>query len=520
MAVAPAAHAPVARSPIFMQQAFTDRAVRAAIHGTRSARPATLLVLLATVAGGCQSYQAKPLDMPELRAAFLARTPESPAVRAFAESLTPREAEGATFDPADGVSCAEAEVVALVFNADLRVARLRAGVSQATADTAGLWEDPTLGVDLARIIDSTPEPWKAFGSLSLTIPISGRLAIAKQQAGAAHAAELARVAQQEWAVRMELRRAWTNWSALAAQHAATRDVGTRADEVVALVDVMERSGEIARTQGRLFRIEQATKAADLATLASRVEESELRLKRLMGLAPDALVTFQASGIGPPPTNNLQSASDAGTRADPEAPAVAIEHSNPALRVARAEYAAAEKALELAIRAQYPDLVIGPGFGREDGMDQVLLGLSVPLPILNANRGAIAEARAQRDVAHATVEAALEGALADVHAADVRRAAATARREALETTIVPLVEAQYADARELARLGEVNTLVLLESITRQHEAQLALIDARREEALAWIDLAEVLGDPDEVDANPHPTSAPAAIAHPASSDTNP
>jgi outer membrane protein TolC len=300
-------------------------------------------------------------------------------------------------------------------------------------------------------------------------------------------------------VRMEIRRAWTNWSALAAQHAATRGVRTHADEVVALVDVMERSGEIARTQGRLFRIEQATKAADLATLESRVEESELRLKRLMGLSPDAPVAFQASGIGPAPMNGAEHASDAWEPAEPGGHAAAIERSNPALRVARAEYAAAEKALELAIRAQYPDLVIGPGFGREDGMDQVLLGLSVPLPILNANRGAIAEARAQRDVAYASAQAALEGALADVHAAMVRRVAATARREALESTIIPLVEAQYADARELARLGEVNTLVLLESITRQHAAHLALIDARREEALAQIDLAEVLGDPDEVDA---------------------
>lgn len=502
-----------------MQQDSTTRAIRASMHGTRPARVGALLGLLATIAGGCQSYQPKPLDMPELRAAFLARTPESPAVRAFAESLAPREVGAATFDPADGVSCAEAELVALVYNADLRVARLRAGVTKATADTAGLWEDPAIGVDLARIIDSTPEPWKAFGSLSLTIPISGRLAIAKQQASAAHAAELARVAQQEWAVRMEIRRAWTQWSALSAQHAATRGVGTRADEVVALVDVMERSGEIARTQGRLFRIERATKAADLALLASRVQESELRLKRLMGLAPDALVAFQTSGIGPPVTRERE-------HAEEDLYAAAIERSNPALRVARAEYAAAEKALELAIRAQYPDLVIGPGFGREDGMDQVLLGLSVPLPIVNANRRAIAEARAHRDVAYATVEAALEGALADVRAAEVRRDAATRRREALESTLIPLVEAQYADARALANLGEVNSLVLLESITRQYEAQLALVDARREEALAWIDLAEVLGDPREDDTNPHAidtnthlTSESAAITHPASTDTD-
>lgn len=501
-----------------MQHASTGRAIPATMQRTRPARVGAVLVLLASIAGGCQSYEPKPLDMPELRAAFLARTPESAAVRVFAESLAPGTAQAHAFDPGDGVSCAEAELVALVFNADLRVSRLRAGVTRASADTAGLWEDPSLGVDLARIIESTPEPWKAFGSLSLTIPISGRMEVAKQHANAAHAAELARVSQQEWGLRMEVRRAWTNWSALAAQHAATRDVGVQAGDILALVAIMEQSGEMARTQARLFRIEQATKAADLATLESRVRESELRLKRLMGLAPHAAVAFHASGIGPPPTSEIENGEE-GVHA------AVIERSNPALRVARAEHAIAEKALELAIRAQYPDLVIGPGFGREDGMDQVLLGLSLPLPIVNGNRGAIGEARARRDVASASVEAALEGAMADVQAAMVRRAAATARREALESTIVPLVEAQYADARELARLGEVNTLVLLESITRQHEAQVALIDARREESLAWIDLSEALGDPHEVsptvnllDATGNPSAATTQAARAAAGTT--
>ncbi len=73
----------------------------------------------------------------------------------------------------------------------------------------------------------------------------------------------------------------------------------------------------------------------------------------------------------------------------------------------AEYEVAERTFELEIRKQYPDLQIGPGYGLEDGQDQVLMGLSLPLPVLNANRQAIARAEANRSVARASVEAALE-----------------------------------------------------------------------------------------------------------------
>ncbi|MFN5957302.1 MAG: TolC family protein, partial [Planctomyces sp.] len=264
------------------------------------------------------------------------------------------------FDPGDGITCEEAEVIALVFNADLRVARLRAGVTQANAENAGLWEDPTIGVDLARIIQSTPEPWKVFTSVGLTIPISGRLEIEKQRAGVEHAAELARVAQREWMVRTSVRRAWSEWSALDAQLAVTRDFLSRVDQILSVVDKMEQAGEMARTEARLFRIEKATKAADLAVLESRVREADLRLRQLMGMSPDAPLRLHAVGVGP-----TRSSVHSGTDT------TELERRNPAMLVAAAEYEAAEKALELEVRKQYPDLHIGPGYGREDGQDQVL-----------------------------------------------------------------------------------------------------------------------------------------------------
>ncbi len=464
--------------------------------------------LLILAAGGCQTYERKPVKLAEHHAAFLERTPESAEVRAFAEKLAAREAERAsvpsgTFDPKNGIDCTEAEVIALVFNADLRIARLRAGVTEADAANAGLWEDPTIGVDIARIIESTPEPWKVFTSVGITLPISGRLEIEKQRAHAEHGAELARVAQQEWAVRMDVRRAWHARAALETQVVATRAFLDRVDQILVVVDKMEKAGEMARTEGRLFRIERATKSSELAFLESRTHESDLLLRQLMGLSPDAALQFASTGFP------LAASHDVQTELSE------LTERSPALLVAMAEYDAAEIAMELAIRKQYPDLQIGPGYGRDNGKDQALLAVSVPIPLLNANKREIAEARAKREVARAHVEATLERSVTAVRSAEIRLAATVRRRAMLRDEIVPLVDAQYTDAREVARLGEVNSLVLLESLARQHEAKVGLIEAARDEALAAIDLEELIGP--AISHTPSSVHAPTVMTHTSDAD---
>lgn len=451
-----------------------------------------MAVTLILLAAGCQSYEQQPLDLAGHREAFLARTPEGTEVRDFAAQLAAPPAN-TTFNLDDGISCSEAEAIGLVFNADLRVARLNAGVTKSTAENAGLWEDPTLGVDLTRIVQGTPQPWRAFAAIGLTIPISGRLEIEKQRAGLEHGAELARVAQSEWNTRLAIRRAWTHWTGFIAQLNSTQDFMARVDPILVVVNAMEQTGEMTRIEARLFRIERASAFAALAVLESRKAESDLQLRQLMGLSPDAPANFRADGIGP----HSGLIVDASARADRES----LEASSPAMAIVIAEYATAEKTLELEIRKQYPDLSISPGYGSEDNLDQYLLGFSIPLPILNANRQRIAEAFARRVVARVNAESTLEQLISGIRSAGIRLLAAARQREIFESEIVPLVDAQYADARQVAQLGEVDTLVLLESLSRQRVARLTLIEARCDEALAAIDVQEIMG-PDPTEPPPH------------------
>jgi outer membrane protein TolC len=418
---------------------------------------------------GCQSYTERPLDLDAHREAWLARLPTDEGISAFAERLAAAEG-GAGYDLADGLSLREGEAVALFYNPDLRLARLRAERAQASARYAGLWEDPELGVDAERVIESVPEPWVVGASIGITLPISGRLAVEEARAGAAHAAELRRLAAEEWETRAALRGAWLEWSAERVRAELAQELVARLRSIVGIVERLEQTGELSRTEARLFAIERVVRASELAAIEAAAREGELAIRALMGLSPSAAVELVPAALG-------------AAEADMADAPAGLGESNPALAALRAEYEVAEQALRLEVREQYPDITIGPGGGVEEGDSRVTLGVSLPIPLWNRNRRAIAEATVERDIARAAFETEYERLAARLAEAESRLDAARAQRVALETELAPMVEEQDAEAIRVAELGEVDTLVLLESLTRLHETKTALIDARLAEALA-------------------------------------
>jgi outer membrane protein TolC len=452
------------------------------MHPSTLRAPLTaLFAVIIVTSSGCRSYERSTLDLDRTQREYLLRALDGSVL---AEMNGREEAGTAAFDPTDGLSLAEAEAIALVFNGDLRNARLAAGVTRASADNGGLWQDPTLGVDLSKIVSGASQGLEAIVSVGFTLPISGRLELEKARLGAEHAGELSRVAAREWETVAALRRAWTERARIAREVEATRDVLGRVEQVTAIVDRMEAAGEIARIEARLFKIEDAKLRARLAALESELSRATHAVESILDLPPGPGRTFSGEFAS---ANRLR---DGGR----DAALLAIRETNPAVLVARAEYEIAERRLEEEIRRQWPDLVLSPGYGEDGGDRKFVLGVGVALPILNGNRQGIAVAEAEREAARGRAESELRGTLGALLAAEERLAQSVARREALERTLVPLLEAQYEEARAVARLGEVKTLVLLESLKQQLEARNELIAARRDEALAAIDIEELLGPP--------------------------
>ena len=445
------------------------------------ARSLPPLCLLAALLTGCQSYRPSPLDLGGHASRWASRDAAAPEVAEYAARLAALgEAATEPFDAADGLSLREAEAVALFFNPRLRVARLTAKVPLVGAKEAGRWEDPELAIDGERIIESVDDPWVLGGTISFTVPLSGRLGVERGRAFAEADAGRLRAYVEEAAVLADLRRAWAEWTAARQRHElATQYLGAL-DEVLRSAEALLRAKEVDATDVRPFQIERATRRAELQSLGLQQRQQEAWVKALLGLVPEAQVELHPSF---PQTNSPTPA--------PAAPQW-IKENHPAVLLARAEYAAAEKALELEVRKQYPDLTLGGGYATDEGQSRILFGAGLPLPLLNRNRRAIAEARANRDVARAAAEGEVEDLVGQLFRARLAAEAARERRRLIETDAIPLADRQIDDLRRLGRLGDFNTLALLEALRTGYEAKVQLLGARAAEAVAANELNALAG----------------------------
>jgi outer membrane protein, heavy metal efflux system len=439
-------------------------------------RPHLLLLPLALGLAGCQPYRPSPLDLAGHEARWAARDPASADVATYARRLaTLGRSQTDAFNAADGLSVREAEAVALFFNARLRAARLKARAPLLGAREAGRWEDPELGVDAERILESVEHPWVLGGMLNFTIPLSGRLEVEKSKAFAEAEAELLRAYAEEAAVLAELRTAWAEWSATRQRVELATQYLKDLDEVLNSAEALLRAREIAATDVRTFRVERVTRQAELKSREIEQRQGEAAVKGLMGLVPEA-------GVMLLPSLETRPAASA-TSASPTSGRIWLRENHPRMLLARAEHMAAEKALELEIRRQYPDLTLGGGLGTEDGDPRVLFGARLPLAVFNRNRRAIAEARASRDAAKAAAEARYEELAGQLFRAELSAEAARHQRDLLQREVVPLVDEQVAELRRLGRLGDFNTLVLLEALRTSYEAKVQLLEAVLKEATA-------------------------------------
>lgn len=492
---------------------------RPPLPGTRLVASASLTALLV---GGCATYEPDPLDLSAHRRALAARAtwtgaidPEhDAALRAIAlggpdATIAPdvERVPPAAFDPSDGIGPTEGEVLALVFNPDLRLARLDAGVARATADHSGRWEDPVLGFDGAELLSpSGPTEWGV--TVGLTIPISGRLEVERDRAGAAHEVELRRIVALEWDVRIEVRRAWSRWATATAQRDALTEVAERVERLAAVARTLQDAGEIDRSEARLVAIELAERRAAGAVATVAEHRARLDLLALLGLPPDAEVELLPLAPSEATTGAVD-ADDAGPLL-PDELADRLAAGSVALAVHRAEHAVAEESLRLEVRRQYPDLELGGGYGDEDG-SRILFGVSLPIPVWNANTGPIAEARAARDRARARFETAWERLAADLASARLERRAAARRRLDLEREIVPMLDEQTQELDRLVELGAIDVLLLLETVARSTDVRLRLLELRHAETDAALEIERLLGMASDAGPRPDARSASDAAA---------
>lgn len=316
------------------------------------------------------------------------------------------------------------EVVSAALSRDPALAEAAAAVVAAEGErkaATGLRYDPTLEARLG------------FGLAQHEVSLTQPLSLSGEGAAAAKAADAALRAAEAERDRRRLEVAAAARRSLIraiAAHAAVE----RADEVLRLATELRvaaearlASGDAPELEVHLARLEEAAAAADQVQARREASAAREQLSATTGLARDAELPDDPMSAAP-------SGSGGGERSDRAAAAARVESADAAVR---RERAAALPPVDLGVWAQVQAPEVDAPLA--DHLRTVGPTVAVTLPVWSANRGGIARAEGERDLARAE--------LASVDARIVAEQAGSAdRRRAMEAvagTADPSPEARAA-----------------------------------------------------------------------------
>jgi len=435
---------------------------------------AALLLAGCWLPAGCAHYEARPIS-PERAAAELSdRSLNDDGLRKF---LAANLGSEPLPWPLSQWNLDQLVLAACYYQPGLDVARAEWRVATAGTMTAGERPNPTLG--LSGTYDSTtPPPWIPAVTFNIPIETAGkrghRLAEAQHLADAARWNLLGAIWQARSAVRTAL---LSLYSAREIETLLARQEAAQA-EVVRLLEGQFAAGAVAGVEVTQVRI--ALDTTRLARQQAHRQNAEARagLADALGLPAAALqdVSLSFAGLDEFPI----------ALTEPEVRRQALLNRAD-VRGALDEYTASQSALQLEIAKQYPDLDLGPGYEYDQTDNKWTLGVSLSLPILNQNRGPIAEARAKRELAAARFFAVQGKAAGQIDLALAGYQGAL-QQSATAGALLGDLQKRRDSVRAMQQAGELDPMAVANAEVEYNTGALSRLDAlvKAQEALGQLE----------------------------------
>ena len=441
-----------------------------------------LLPCIALSACAVQQVPPAPLDPLALQTAFLGRSLTDDVTREF---LAQRSMSTSVWPP-ERWTPEQLVLAALLQHPSAAQARARAALARAQLTTAGLTPRTLLAPEAERTNERDPGQSAWSVGLALDLALTGesvreaRVERARLLADAALLDE----ADAAWAVRSGAQRALIElWSANAELALLDRLVVTTLEAQA----VMQKRYDLGAADA-LELTQTRTAAAQAESRYVLAEQRQIRargdLAQALALplsALDALRIDYAAFDAPvavPPMSALR-ANATLDRID--------------LRRALAQHAAAEAALTVELRAQYPEIRLKPGLLWDQGATVWSLGAALPLFAAQRQAGPIAEAVARRDMAaqhflalQSQALVALEHARTRVKAAELDIDGAEAEHDEARLQLTR-TEQRYAR-------GDADRLDRLLARVRVLEADIRLLYARQRTLASRLALEDAVQRP--------------------------
>ena len=361
-----------------------------------------LIVALATLGlAGCASYAPKPLPAQVTLPGSVSALSVDPTQLPF------RKLSTQAFNPADGLNMDEVAMLAVANNPALRQARDRLDIVRAQSFAAGLLPDPQLGITSDHPTNGTTGNTNAYG-LNLSYDV-GALLLRSSRAGSAKS--------EQQRVNLEL--LWQEWQVvsqarlLVTRLMAQQNLLTQAQTARTLLNERYQHIQQALAAGNVTLDAVSADLSALQNVERQINDLErarlqnrASLNALLGLAANTSLPL----VGNPEPAHIDAA---GVRTDLEQRL----NLRPDMQALQAGYQSQEKKFRGAVLAQFPALNIGITRARDtSGLYTQGFGVSLSLPLFNANRGNVAIEKATRKSLYDEYQARLNSAYSEIDTA--------------------------------------------------------------------------------------------------------
>ena len=391
---------------------------------------------------------------------------------------------------ASALTIDEAVATSLRNNKDLRAAYFEIEKARGRLLQAGLWPNPEL--EIAGTTDRTFNNEKE-GVLSAEFmqgfPLAGRLRLAKNVARVDVARALVEIRNRERLLIGEVQRAFIEVLAAGDRIAFRQNQVGSGQELVDLASKRLAAGQASSVEANTAQIEIARLRQEIALIEVDRKTAQLLLRQRLGLAPEAPISVEGT-LGEVTQKLAAAPVPAGAvtlRPDVHDLVLAGDRARAETTLARAE--------------AWENLRVGLGAEREteanetggtDKMGFVGLRVSVPLPLWNRNQGRVAESLATAAQTDAQIEALKLTIRSEIATARERARLLNEVLGSYDKQVLPLLQQSIDTLRSGYAAGQTNLADVIQNRVQQFSLQASQVEARRNYALALVDLQTASG----------------------------
>ncbi|HZF41601.1 MAG TPA: TolC family protein [Blastocatellia bacterium] len=399
-------------------------------------------------------------------------------------------------DPIQGSSSIDLVRRALTSNAQLAATRLEIDRASARLRQAGLRPNPSVDFEQQNGVFNSPGERGTTIGFSMPLELAGQRGRRIDLARAELEASEADVADRERRLASEVRLAFIETLAALRELEVTQNLYSLDIETVRIVEARVEEGEAAPLELSLLHAEVDRLQARRALVEGRLQASAMRLKQLVGMAPDEQLQIREALMAPllpDPPASLDAAV-----------AVALQQ-RPDLRFARLSEDVAQAGYRLVKAQSAPQVTAFTKFtdnlssfddtpiGVLRDRDRLLaFGVSITLPIFNRNQGAKSEAQLAITQAQRRREFTESVVRAEVTAAYRRFEAAQASIRTYERGVIERSEKNVQTMRAAYQAGAFRVTELLAEQRRLVDMQREMTEALAERYRALAELRAALG----------------------------